>query len=153
MRNHKSQHSRLLARRNPNAATRQRSPSTDELILIVEMNEWTSGSLPLQLRQVGHDVRVAQGKKVALEQLKHVHPRLLIVGGSADLDFYHTLRHTLSSPILALASWADKSQTLAAFAAGVDDYQAGSIGDDEVVMRARVLLRRAKRSALATAAP
>ncbi len=57
------QHSRLLVGQNPDAATRQRSPNTDELILIVEMNEWTSGSLPLQLRQVGHDVRVAQGKK------------------------------------------------------------------------------------------
>lgn len=99
------------------------------------------GSLPLLLGQIGYGAQVVRGREAALAALKHAEPTLLIAGGSAGLNFYHALRRASPAPILALVPEADEERVLAAFAAGVDDCQAGPISNGEVVARVRAILR------------
>ena len=115
---------------------------SDGKILLVEVGGYASGSLPRLLGQSGHETRVVQGREAALDILKRQEPGLIIVEGTADLGFYHTLRRLSSAPILALAPEGDVAQVEAAFAAGVDQFQAGPISTDEASARAHALLRR-----------
>lgn len=101
--------------------------------------------MPL-LYSAGHAARVVDEGGTALEQLKDEHPLLIIVGGAADLDLYFALRCASVAPILALVSETDRDRTLAAFAAGVDDYQLGPISHREIVARVSALLRSTRRS-------
>jgi CheY-like chemotaxis protein len=117
--------------------------NTASRVLIVEMGGWSCGSLPQRLGQFGHETQVVRGRKAALEVLERQVPVLLIVGGAADLDLYHALRQASPAPILALAPQGNAGQAVVAFAAGVDQYQAGPISSSEAAMWARAMLRRA----------
>lgn len=112
-------------------------------VLIVEVGGWTCGSLPQRLGQFGHETQVVRGREAALQALEHQVPALLVVGGTADPDLYHALRQASPAPILALVPQKDAGQAMVAFAAGVDQYQAGPISNNEAAMWARAMLRRA----------
>lgn len=116
--------------------------STARLILIIELGGWTCTSLPHSLEQAGYVARVVKEEGTALEVLSCESPILLVVGGRPGPEFYRALRRASPAPILALVPERDEEQALAAFAAGVDQYQAGYVSDVEVMARIRALLRR-----------
>lgn len=127
----------------------QRRPPSGARVLLIEVGEWKAGALPKLLERIGYQVQMVQAHKAGRELLEREHPKLLIVGGRANPDLYRMLRQASVAPIFALAPWEDEGQMLDAFAAGVDDYQAGPIGSSEVVARARSMLRRGTRSSVA----
>jgi DNA-binding response OmpR family regulator len=116
---------------------------SDGTILLVEVGGYACGSLARLLGQSGHQTQVIQGREAAVDALERQEPGLIIVEGTADLGFYHALRRVSAAPILALAPEGDIGQAEAAFAAGVDQYQAGSISSNEATARVHALLRRA----------
>ena len=138
-----------LTRRVPRPARKQTNTPTDPphdpegKIMLVEVGGYACGSLPRLLGQSGHETQVVQGREAALDALECQEPGLIIVEGTADLGFYHALRRVSAAPILALAPEGDIGQAEAAFAAGVDQFQAGSISSNEATARAHALLRRA----------
>jgi len=143
---------RPLTRRNSEPGANQHThhlPSQDApassagMILIIELHGWACGPLPLLLGQGDYETRVVQGCEAALDVLKRTDPVLLIVGGTASPKLYHALRQATPAPILALAPQGDAEQAISAFAAGVDQYQAGPISSSEAAARARAVLRRA----------
>jgi DNA-binding response OmpR family regulator len=139
----------IPTRRAPQPADQQPSrpthhpPDAAGRVLIVQVGGWTCGSLPQRLGQFGHETQVVRGRETALEVLEHQGPALLIVGGAADLDLYRALRQASPAPILALVPQGNARRAVVAFAAGVDQYQAGPISNNEAAMWARAMLRRA----------
>lgn len=111
-------------------------------ILVIALDGAQHRTLAGQLEQCGHRAQVVSEKGAALDLLGSTEPILLIVVGPADLDLYRSLRRTSTAPILALAPQADEEHMLAAFAAGVDQYQVRPISSQEVAARAQSLLRR-----------
>ncbi len=110
--------------------------------MILALDKWTYGPLVRELEQSGFEARLVRESVAALDILSRDDPAVLIVVGPADLGLYRVLRRASSVPILALAPKADEEQTLDAFAAGVDQFQAGPISLGEVVARVCALLRR-----------
>ncbi len=80
----------------------------------------------------------------ALAALDQEAPQVVIVSGTADLNLYRALR-SAKALLLALVPEEDRAKMLEAFAAGVDDYQVGSISRAEIAARVCALLRNAKR--------
>ncbi len=122
-------------------ALREHPPRPNGVILIIEVEGWTCGALPIQIELTGYEVRVVRGG-VAVESLRLMRPILLIVGGATSLTFYRSLRRASPAPILALVPEADEEWVLDAFSSGVDDCQVGPIGSGEIVARVRAILRR-----------
>ena len=139
--------------RDQRSAEQERRPRSGARVLLIEVGGWKAGALPILLERIGYQVQIAQGHKAGPELLEPEHPGLLIVGGRAHPALYRRLRRASAAPIFALVPWEDERQMLDAFAAGVDDYQAGSIGSSEVVARARAMLRRGARSPMAAVVP
>ena len=111
-------------------------------ILIVELGGWTDPLLPMWLCSAGYEPEVVQGREAGLDALRSAKPTMLIVKGAADPEFYSALRGASAAPILALAPAADPGQIVAAFGAGVDDFQPDSIEAGEIVARVNALVRR-----------
>jgi CheY-like chemotaxis protein len=98
------------------------------------------------LERAGYEVRTVSGLYSALEAIRQNHPSLIIVcGGIAVTRACQALRDATTVPILALLTKASEADLLAVLDAGADDCQPASIGAREVLMRARVLLRRGMR--------
>ena len=129
----------------PESGAREYLPRPDGVILIIEVEGWTCGVLPIQIELTGYEVRVVRGRE-AVDSLRLMHPILLIVGGAASLAFYRSLHRASPAPILALVPEADEEWVLDAFSAGVDDCQVGPISSGEIVARVRAILRRFKRN-------
>ncbi|MGB9671382.1 MAG: hypothetical protein ACPLXR_09590 [Halothiobacillaceae bacterium] len=102
-------------------------------------------SLAQSLARLGLEGRVVRGAGAALALLGQVGPAAVIVVGPVHAETYRALRRATPVPLLALDPQADDEQVLAAFAAGVDQFQAGPITPDEVAARVEALLRRARR--------
>ena len=113
-------------------------------ILIIELGGWTDPPLPLWLRSAGYEPQVVQGRQAGLDTLDDAKPLMLIVGGDADPKFYVALRRMCVIPILALTPTADPEQTVAAFGAGVDDFQTDALRSEEIIARVNALVRRFK---------
>ncbi len=113
-------------------------------ILIIELGGWTNPPLSLWLRSAGYEPKVVQGRQAGLDALYDAKPLMLIVGGHADPKFYVALRRVCVIPILALTPSADPAQTVAAFGAGVDDFQSDTIRSEEIIARVNALVRRFK---------
>jgi len=114
--------------------------------LIVQVSGWTCAPLRPLLQADGYDVHVLEDLGSVLEALHGDPPLLLIVGGAADLNLYRTLRRASAVPILALVPEIDRDKVLAAFDAGVDDYQAGPISNRVIIAHIRATLRSVRRS-------
>ena len=125
----------------PEPALREHLPRPNGVILIIEVEGWMCGALPIQIERIGYEVRVVRGR-VAVDSLRLMNPILLIVGGAASLAFYRSLHQATMAPILALVPEADEEWVLDAFSAGVDDCQVGPISSGEIVARVRAILRR-----------
>lgn len=114
------------------------------LVLIVQANGWNGDALLPLFRSAGYTARGVD-ERGALPAIKEEHPLLLIVGGNANLDLYRACRCASTAPILVLVPEADREYALAAFAAGVDDFQSSPISHREIVVRVGVLLRSLRR--------
>lgn len=111
--------------------------------MIVDLDGQVTPRLAQLLARSGFRARAVGKDTAALEALGHTAPAAVVVAGPAGLHFLRALRRATTVPILALDPYADDDRVLAAFAAGVDQFQAGSTGCDEVVARLQALLRRA----------
>ncbi|MHB0878494.1 MAG: response regulator [Anaerolineae bacterium] len=69
----------------------------------------------------------------------------IVVSGRGVAGTCLSIRQATSVPILALLPSMAEVEVLEAFSAGADDCQSAIIGDREVVLRIRALLRRARR--------
>lgn len=118
------------------------SPLPKKTALIVRLDGWTYTPLAQQLERSGWRVQVVDGGFAALNALARTTPDLLVVTGPADVPLYGTLRSATKAPILVLAAQTDEATTLAAFAAGVDQFQALPISCEEAAARALALARR-----------
>ena len=118
------------------------APGGEKMVLIVDLDGRTGSPLGQSLARSGFGPHVVRRGGAALGMLGRAAPAAVIVAGPADPDLYRALRRATRVPLLALDPQADDAQVLAAFAAGVDQFQAGPISPDEVVARVQALLRR-----------
>jgi DNA-binding response OmpR family regulator len=96
------------------------------------------------LAGAGYQVMTVRGLEAALAQFgkyKDGQPALLIVCGTAATGVYMILRGATRAAILALLTEPTETETLNVLAAGADDCQPATIGEQEAVLRARILLR------------
>jgi CheY-like chemotaxis protein len=115
-------------------------------ILMLALKGHRIGDSTQALERAGYEVCTVWGLSDALEAARHGHPSLIIIySGIPATRICLALRDTTSAPILALLTAAWEADLLAALDAGADDCQPASIGAPEVLMRARVLLRRSMR--------
>ncbi len=112
-------------------------------ILVVDLDGRAGRPLAQALTRSGFEPHVVRRETAALGLIGQEPPEAMIVAGPANLNFYRALRRATPAPILALDPYADDERVLAAFAAGVDQFQAGSTGPEEIVARLQALLRRA----------
>jgi DNA-binding response OmpR family regulator len=116
--------------------------AVDKTVLLVELGGPSAAALLPPLLRSGFDARVVRSAAAALDALGRQSVVAVIVVGPAAAGLYRTLRRATAVPLLALDPGADDDHVLAAFAAGVDQFQAGPTSSDEVVARLAALLRR-----------
>jgi len=116
-------------------------------ILVVEDNALLRHHLSVQMREMGHQVDVAEDAKEADYFLQEHAPDIAIVDlglpGEDGLSLIQRWRnHQVKLPILVLTareSWQDK---VAVLEAGADDYVTKPFHLEEVVARMQALMRR-----------
>ena len=136
-------HKRSQVRAPQGNGTPHAVPGYGQLVLIVDLDGRNGQMLAQSLAKAGFEPRVVQRDNTALEALGQAAPAVVIIAGPANVNFYRAVRRAVPVPILALDPRADDTQTLGAFAAGVDQFQSGPVGAPEVVARVVALLRRA----------
>ncbi|MFA5630413.1 MAG: response regulator transcription factor [Porticoccaceae bacterium] len=119
-------------------------------VLIVEDELSIAENLLLALESEGFIADITRDAKSALEKLAHESPDLVLLDiGLPGMDGYHLLRQMredmqLATPVLILTARAaleDKSQ---GFSGGADDYLTKPFALEEVLMRAKALIRRSR---------
>lgn len=118
------------------------SLSAGRSVLLVDLDGRAGAILAPPLARAGLGLRVVGESGAALEALHGPSPAAVIVSGQAPPGLYAALRRATPVPLLALDPRAGEETVLAAFAAGVDQFQAGPIGPEEVAARVLALLRR-----------
>ena len=130
----------MLRRRSPIAYT----------VLIVEDEKAIAENLLLVLERDGFVADIALNARAALDKLAHGSYDLVLLDvGLPGMDGVQMLRQVreaqqLSVPVLMLTARAALEDKLLGFSAGADDYLAKPFALEEVLMRARALVRRSK---------
>lgn len=119
-------------------------------VLIVEDELAIAENLLLVLESEGFIADITRDARSALEKLAHDTPDLILLDvGLPGMDGHHLLRQMrenmqLSTPVLMLTARAALEDKLQGFAMGADDYLTKPFALEEVVMRAKALIRRSK---------
>ena len=111
-------------------------------IVIIMTDGCIINSVAQALEQAGYEIRSLRGLPGALEGIRRDRPSLVVACGLPDADTYRALREATGAPILALVTEATEADILDVLEAGADDCQPASIGNQEIVLRVRTLLRR-----------
>ena len=125
-------------------------------ILVVEDTPAFAEALERTLALEGHHVLLATRAQEALARAAHEPPDLVVlVLGLPDRDGFHVLRELRGRgnecPVLILSARSLESDKVEGFRLGADDYVTKPFGALELLARISALLRRAQRSAAATA--
>jgi len=127
-------------------------------ILVVEDTPSYAEALERTLALEGHQVLLARRAQEALVRARADAPDLVLLDlGLPDRDGYHVLRELRSrgfdAPVLILSARALEADQVEGFRLGADDYVTKPFGALELLARVSALLRRARRTAPASAPP
>lgn len=116
-------------------------------ILIIEDERNLALGLRANLEVEGYDVAVAESGEAALRLCGAGRPDLIILDlmlpGMDGFEVLSELRvRGVEAPVLVLSARADEIDKVRGFRAGADDYVTKPFGVMELLLRARVLLRR-----------
>lgn len=118
-------------------------------VLVVEDDRNIRNLIEIKLRSLGYNVVTAENGKDALEKLSSNHLDIMLVDAMMPIMDGYTFVKTVREEgdnipaimVTAKGSMADKSQ---GFDVGVDDYMVKPIEFDELSLRIKAVLRRAK---------
>lgn len=131
----------------PNHHNKQQIPYT---VLIVEDELAIAENLLLALESEGFIADITRDAKSALEKLAQDPVDLVLLDiGLPGMDGHHLLRQMrqsmqLSTPVLMLTARATLDDKLQGFSMGADDYLTKPFALEEVLVRAKALIRRSK---------
>jgi DNA-binding NarL/FixJ family response regulator len=118
-------------------------------ILIVDSGRRMYAAVSRLLRQAGHPISLADTAARALESVREVCPRLVLLevglNGVSGLELCHELRDEQGPelPIMFVSKQgADPMERVAGLLVGADDYLAMPFVPDELLARVRALTRR-----------
>ncbi|MDL2217747.1 response regulator transcription factor [Christensenellaceae bacterium OttesenSCG-928-M15] len=118
-------------------------------ILVVEDDRSMRRLMEAVLLQEGYQVLVAQNGQEALDLLEKQHVDLMITDiMMPQMDGYALTRELRGAgfefPILMVTAKEEKQDKRKGFLAGTDDYMTKPIDEEEMLLRVKALLRRAK---------
>ena len=117
-------------------------------ILVVEDDTRISQLLLDYLRHDGHDARTLADGQLALAEIRHAAPDLLILDlmlpGLDGVSLCRAVRQFSAVPILMLTARVDELDRLLGLDSGADDYVCKPFSPREVMARVQALLRRAE---------
>jgi two-component system, OmpR family, phosphate regulon response regulator OmpR len=121
--------------------------SDDALILVVEDDSRLRGQLSRYLSDNGYRVTTAEDAAAARDQLRFLHPDLMVLDvmmpGENGLDLTESLRREDNDlPVLLLTARGAPEDRIAGFEAGADDYLPKPFEPKELLLRIRAMLRR-----------
>jgi two-component system, OmpR family, phosphate regulon response regulator OmpR len=121
--------------------------SEDALILVVEDDARLRGQLSRYLSDNGFRVSTAGDAAAARDQLRFLHPDLMVLDvmmpGESGLDLTESLRREENDlPVLLLTARGAPEDRIAGFEAGADDYLPKPFEPKELLLRIRAMLRR-----------
>ena len=121
--------------------------SEDALILVVEDDARLRGQLSRYLSDNGFRVSTAEDAAAARDQLRFLHPDLMVLDvmmpGESGLDLTESLRREDNDlPVLLLTARGAPEDRIAGFEAGADDYLPKPFEPKELLLRIRAMLRR-----------
>ena len=127
-------------------------------VLVVEDTRAYAEALERTLQLEGHEVLLAGRAMEALARARAEPPDLVVLDlGLPDKDGYHVLRELrergVDAPVLILSARSLEADKVEGFRLGADDYVTKPFGALELMARISALLRRARRTAPAAAAP
>ena len=115
-------------------------------ILVVDDEPGILGAIAPLLRSRGYDVFTAMTGKAALEAVELHQPDVVVLDlGLPDMnggDVCRLIRDGGSMPIIILSARGAEADKVAALDAGADDYVTKPFGNEELLARIRVALRR-----------
>ena len=115
-------------------------------VLVVDDEPQIRRALAVNLRARGYDVVDAPSGELALQHAATEHPDLVLLDlglpGISGLEVIEGLRGWTKVPIIVLTVRDDERSKVAALDAGADDYVTKPFGIDELMARARAVLRR-----------
>jgi DNA-binding response OmpR family regulator len=121
-------------------------------ILVVEDEPSIREVVSLYLRRAGYQVTVVPDGHAALESLSAQMPDLVVLDlmlpGVDGLEITRWLRERGDTPIIMLTARREEQDRIAGLEMGADDYVVKPFSPQELVSRARAVLRRTKGSAL-----
>jgi two-component system phosphate regulon response regulator OmpR len=121
--------------------------SEDALILVVEDDARLRGQLARYLAENGYRVSTAEDAAAARDQLRFLHPDLMVLDvmmpGESGLALTESLRRDENDlPVLLLTARGAPEDRIAGFEAGADDYLPKPFEPKELLLRIRAMLRR-----------
>jgi two-component system response regulator BaeR len=117
-------------------------------VLVVEDDPRIAQLLLDYLRHDGHDARTLADGQLALAEIRHAAPDLLILDlmlpGLDGVSLCRAVRQFSAVPILMLTARVDELDRLLGLDSGADDYVCKPFSPREVMARVQALLRRAE---------
>ena len=121
-------------------------------ILVVEDEPSIREVVSLYLRRAGYQVTVVADGQAAIESLSAQLPDLVVLDlmlpGVDGLEITRWLRERGDTPIIMLTARREEQDRIAGLEMGADDYVVKPFSPQELVSRARAVLRRTRGSAL-----
>jgi two-component system phosphate regulon response regulator OmpR len=119
----------------------------DALILVVEDDARLRGQLSRYLAENGYRVSTADDAAAARDQLRFLHPDLMVLDvmmpGESGLALTESLRRDDNNlPVLLLTARGAPEDRITGFEAGADDYLPKPFEPKELLLRIRAMLRR-----------
>ena len=119
-------------------------------VLIVDDEPSILATVAPLLRSRGYEVSTALSGKACLENVERLDPDLIILDlGLPDIDgveICRLIRDGRSTSIIVLSARGSETDKVGALDAGADDYVTKPFGDEELLARIRVALRRIESS-------
>jgi DNA-binding response OmpR family regulator len=129
-------------------------------ILVVDDDRDVAQSIELALRRRGFRVTLAHSGVEALKLLRRYRPDLVLLDvlmpGMSGIEVCRRLRadeNTAEMPIIFLTARGQERDRIEGLRAGADDYLSKPFNLEELILRVKAVLRRAKREAVEDKSP
>jgi DNA-binding response OmpR family regulator len=129
-------------------SSRCQKPETGAKVLVVDDDPTLLWLVGLRLEQEGYEVSLARDGREGLRQAYHGHPDLIILDVMMpEMDGWEVcrrLREMWDGPILMLTAKGELKHRLKGLGLGADDYMGKPFDMEELLLRVKALLRRAR---------